>query len=85
MQQLLLNVEESYLETLLRLLRTLNYVQVVRPESAAPVRWAAVNGSPQPEPQNHFLSDLAGSLAGPDGDELAEILNREFQEIEGEW
>jgi predicted HTH domain antitoxin len=33
----------------------------------------------------HFLSDLVGSLAGPDGDELAEIVSREFQQIEGEW
>ena len=33
----------------------------------------------------HFLADLVGSLAGPDGDELAEIVSREFQQIEGEW
>ncbi len=33
----------------------------------------------------HFLADLAGSLAGPDGDELSEIVSREFQQIEGEW
>lgn len=33
----------------------------------------------------HFLSDLVGSLSGPDGDELAEIVSREFQQIEGEW
>ncbi len=33
----------------------------------------------------HFLADLGGTLAGPDGDELAEIVSREFQQIEGEW
>lgn len=33
----------------------------------------------------HFLSDLAGSLAGPEGDELARIVSHEFQQLEGEW
>ncbi len=33
----------------------------------------------------HFLTDHIGSMAGPEGDELAEIVSREFQQIEGEW
>jgi hypothetical protein len=33
----------------------------------------------------HFLTDQIGSMAGPEGDELAEIVSREFQQIEGEW
>ncbi|MBP6812553.1 MAG: hypothetical protein KA138_13590 [Saprospiraceae bacterium] len=33
----------------------------------------------------HFLSDVIGSMAGPKGDELAEIVSREFQQIEGKW
>lgn len=45
--------------------------------------------SPQPPSENeekpHFLADLVGCMAGPDGDELAEIVSREFQQIEGEW
>lgn len=47
----------------------------------------AESSQPPSESQDkpHFLADLAGSLVGPDGDELAEIVAREFQQIEGEW
>ena len=35
--------------------------------------------------KEHFLADLAGSLSPEEGEELARIINREFQTIEGEW
>ncbi len=35
--------------------------------------------------KSHFLTDLAGSISQQDGEELAAIVNREFQTIEGEW
>ena len=35
--------------------------------------------------KEHFLADLAGSISPEDGAELAAILEREFQTIEGEW
>ncbi len=36
-------------------------------------------------PKLHPLAEFAGMWAGPDGDEIAEILQREFQNIDGEW
>lgn len=53
MQQLILNVEESYMETFLRLLRTLNYVQVV------PTPPTKTQTSVQPK---YDFSDLSGKL-----------------------
>lgn len=82
MQQIVINIEESRMAVFLQFLQTLNYVQV-----AQPPRHIADNAMPTPSEGSdkpHFLADLAGSLAGPDGDELAEILSREFQSIEGE-
>lgn len=35
--------------------------------------------------KEHFLAGLAGSISPEDGEELAAIVNREFQTIEGEW
>lgn len=83
MQQIVLNIDENRLTVFLQFLQTLNYVQVVQPPRRIKdnVPQTPVEGESKP----HFLADLAGSLAGPDGDELAEIVGREFEEIEGEW
>lgn len=35
--------------------------------------------------EKHFLDDVIGIMDNESGDELAEIVNREFQQIEGEW
>ena len=83
MQQIVLNIDENRLAIFLQFLQTLNYVQVVEPPRRVKdnASQSAVGVASKP----HFLADLAGSLAGPDGDELAQIVNRDFQKIEGEW
>lgn len=83
MQQIIINIEESRMAVFLQFLQTLNYVQVAQLPRQ-------INSVVMPNPSKesnkpHFLADLAGSLSGPDGDELAEIMSREFQTIEGEW
>ena len=35
--------------------------------------------------EKHFLDDVIGIMDNEAGDELAEIVSREFQQIEGEW
>ncbi len=83
MQQVVLNIDESRLAVFLQFLQTLNYVQVVQPPRRVPDD--ATQSLVPTESKPHFLADLAGSLTGPDGDDLAEIVGREFQKIEGEW
>jgi predicted component of type VI protein secretion system len=39
----------------------------------------------QQNEKKHFLDDVIGIMDNEAGDELAEIVNREFQKIEGEW
>lgn len=83
MKQIILNIDESRMAVFLQFLQTLNYVHIAQPAGQI-----ADNTTPSPSEGSgkpHFLADLAGSLAGPDGDEFAEIMSREFQSIEGEW
>ena len=83
MRQIVLNIDENRLAVFLQFLQTLSYVQVV--EQPRRISDNAIQPGTEGGSKAHFLADLAGSLAGPDGDELAEIVARDFQEIEGEW
>ncbi len=83
MHQIVLKIDENRLAVFLQFLQTLNYVQIVDPPRR--VIDDATQSLAEGESKTHFLADLAGSLSGPDGDELADIVSREFQEIEGEW
>lgn len=75
MQQIVLNVNDTHSAIFLQFLQTLKYVQILE----SPKQALEVGEQP------HFLADLIGSMAGPEGDELAEITSREFQQIEGKW
>jgi len=75
MQQIVLNVSETHAAIFRQFLQTLNYVQVLE----SPKQALEVGEQP------HFLADIIGSMTGPEGDELAEIVSREFQQIEGKW
>ncbi len=75
MQQIVLTVSDTHAAIFLQFLQTLNYVQVLE----LPQYALKVGEHP------HFLADVIGSMAGPKGDELAEIVSREFQQIEGKW
>lgn len=78
MKQVVLNIEDGQYASFMQFLKTLNYVQILPPPRIKK------NGT-QKHKEKHFLSDLAGSLSGQEGDELANIVSREFQKIEGEW
>ena len=89
MKQLVLKIDDNRYALFLQFLKTLNYVQVIQPEKSnqlenEPKQQYGFSDSEGNE-KSHLMADLAGSLAGSDGDELAEIISREFQEIEGEW
>ncbi|MFN0214891.1 MAG: hypothetical protein ACKVT2_11600 [Saprospiraceae bacterium] len=75
MQQIVLNVTDTHTAIFLQFLQTLNYVQVLE----SPKQALEVGEQP------HFLADVIGSMAGPEGDELAEIVSSEFQQIGGKW
>ena len=83
MKQLVLNIEENRYTHFLKFLKTLNYIEVVQSGEAIQANTDTPSQKDRKKP--HFMADLAGSLAGADGNELAEIISREFQQIEGEW
>ena len=72
-QQLTLEIEKASPDMLAMIF---DFIQSLKQQK---VKAAQQNG------EKHFLDDVIGIMDNEAGDELAEIVNREFQQIEGEW
>lgn len=72
-QQLTLEIERASPDMLAVIL---DFIQFLKQQK---VKTEQQNG------EKHFLHDVIGIMDNESGDELAEIVNREFQQIEGEW
>jgi hypothetical protein len=71
-QQLTLEIEKASPDMLAVIF---DFIQFLKQEKA---KTTHQNG------ERHFLDDVIGIMDDESGDELAEIVNREFQQIEGE-
>jgi len=72
-QQLVLELENSSPEVVAQVFEFVQFLKKGKQRTA------------RKKVKKHFLADLAGSISPEDGEELAAIINREFQTIEGEW
>jgi len=83
MKRIVLNVDDGRYALFLQFLKTLNYVHVVQAPLVSQKK--ARKNPPTDNRKQHFLDDVIGIMDNESGAELEEIVNREFQQIEGEW
>ncbi|MCK6695658.1 MAG: hypothetical protein L6Q97_26580 [Thermoanaerobaculia bacterium] len=72
-QQLTLEIEKASPEILVQVLEFLKFLKQQKTKTKH-----QKNGK-------HFLDDVIGIMDTESGDEMDKIVNREFQQIEGEW
>ena len=72
-QQLTLEIEKASPEILAQVLEFLKFLKQQKTKTKN-----QKNGK-------HFLDDVIGIMDAESGDEMDKIVNREFQQIEGEW